>query len=615
MSPTDQVGTGMLVSQRYTSPECVNLAKRWLSQCIKEHPACKPSEQFDVPTRLIDVGSSFEQPRLVETSSCGVGRISFEWLALSHCWGNERPLVTTTTNLQAHQISIEFSSFPKTFQDAILITRSLGIRYLWIDSLCIIQNSKEDWQQESGRMATVYAGAIATIAAMSAKDSRGGCFVPKRCWGEAAFVEVDLGRGGPSSIFVRQRAPDHGLGDGIQPLSDQPLADRAWVQQERVLSTRIFMYSDLELLFECRTAIFCECGRYPYQMKIGHRHGEIGRGTNSHPGDSLGMFRFWNSVVRDYTRRELTYDGDILPAISAVAALVQEKTGDEYLAGLWKSELPVALLWSRDWRPRYHIDEDQFSLLKAQLELPRPLHNAHPILKAVSHRPIGDRAPTWSWASVAGASTTWNGPSIMNLASGHFNELLYPATVVRSVCYPSSSNKTGAVSGGDLELEGHIHEVRLFAHKLSQRTLLHSCQIADLKCGQDHDHADGCLSRNTADWAVLDVPLSPANAASLATLRVWRFLVGFFAPMGADCPTPLMDLSGEHELVSVKEGYATHTTHYFLLLVEKLEPRNVACTLHDQDDTKCYERIGLLGLNSPRGMIYNPGARAKVKIT
>jgi hypothetical protein len=120
-----------------------------------------------LPVRVIDVGLLGESSIFLHVSRGQRG----QWLTLSHCWGKEVPTRTTMTNIGKISHTLEISSLPPTFQDAILITRKLGYRYLLIDSLCIVQDSSHDWQRESVKMSEVYSNAVLCIAASAATDS------------------------------------------------------------------------------------------------------------------------------------------------------------------------------------------------------------------------------------------------------------------------------------------------------------------------------------------------------------------------------------------------------------------------------------------------------------
>jgi hypothetical protein len=158
------------VSLPPASGDCFQTASNWLEACLLQHPDCITGGDSSklLPTRVIDVGrpGGSQTPFLCNT----VGR-SGQWAALSHYWGGTEPLRSTSAKMKNHEESLPMGILPPLFRDAVLITRRLNYRYLWIDSLCIIQNSKSDWQIESAEMGYIYRNAVFTIAAEAAADS------------------------------------------------------------------------------------------------------------------------------------------------------------------------------------------------------------------------------------------------------------------------------------------------------------------------------------------------------------------------------------------------------------------------------------------------------------
>lgn len=149
-----------------------------------------------LPSRLLQVGTDISaEVRLVENLS-----VSGQYMTLSYCWGSSRPLTTTRGTLQQRKTKIALEDLPKTFRDAVHITRRLGIPYLWIDSLCIIQDELQDWEVESSKMAGIYSGSYLNLAAMSSVDSRGGC-VPER---EPRYIEIKRNGSRPYSVFAAE---------------------------------------------------------------------------------------------------------------------------------------------------------------------------------------------------------------------------------------------------------------------------------------------------------------------------------------------------------------------------------------------------------------------------
>ncbi len=146
------------------SSECIDLASRWLRECLASHQGCNQgvaAGSSSFPKRLVDVGNEDRPPRLVIPPVGSSG----QYVALSHCWGGRQPLTTKTSTLAERQNAIPLPTMPLTFQHAVHVTRRLGFRYLWIDSLCIIQDSTSDWEEQAGQMQHVYEGAVVTIAA------------------------------------------------------------------------------------------------------------------------------------------------------------------------------------------------------------------------------------------------------------------------------------------------------------------------------------------------------------------------------------------------------------------------------------------------------------------
>lgn len=122
------------VSKSSHSDGCLVLAKSWLNDCLRNHPQCEIRMVPELPRRVIDVGNG--RPRLLIAENGARGH----WVALSHCWGKTNTFKTTLKTIESLKSCIEWKELPTTFQHAILVTRALGVQYLWIDSLCIIQD-------------------------------------------------------------------------------------------------------------------------------------------------------------------------------------------------------------------------------------------------------------------------------------------------------------------------------------------------------------------------------------------------------------------------------------------------------------------------------------------
>jgi hypothetical protein len=121
----------------------------FVKNCVEKHGGlCRESSDTKLPLRVIDVGdlSSRNKPN-DSVKLCETHEETGKYVCLSHCWGNAQLVKTLTNNIEGMKRGIALASLPKTFQDAVLMTRRLGIRYLWIDSLCIIQDDGDDWDR------------------------------------------------------------------------------------------------------------------------------------------------------------------------------------------------------------------------------------------------------------------------------------------------------------------------------------------------------------------------------------------------------------------------------------------------------------------------------------
>jgi Heterokaryon incompatibility protein (HET) len=332
---------------------------RWALNCVRKCSSthkCEFLANTLLPPRVIDIGNP-ERIRL-RNSRGAIGK----YVCLSHCWGKHQPLKTMEANLNAHLHAIPPRSIPKMYQDAIQVTRLLGIRYLWIDSLCIVQDSTDDWNEQSALMWSIYANCYLAIAATSAKDATEGFLGLK----ERHSLEI---RGKTTN-----NAPYRFLGLAMyhHPTSSQtldggsrwPLLGRGWVLQERLLAPRVMHFTSDEVLWECQERCMCQCGGFNESIK--QRFSSV----NSELGHDY-LVASWHDVVSTYSALKLTRDNDKLPAISGLSRrmMFERRLGTKYLAGLWEDSIEMDLLWinlAQDTQPK----------------------------------PLDWRAPSWSWASI-----------------------------------------------------------------------------------------------------------------------------------------------------------------------------------------------------------------------
>ena len=217
------------------------------------------SRKSGLPTRLIDVDTT-DSPtiRLLETKPDDEdGRTAFRYIALSHRWGRPTPskpaFCTTMHNRTAHMSGIEMGTLPPTFRDAVIVTRALGVRYLWIDSICIIQGEGGDFGSESKRMEAVFSGAYCVIASTCAEGQWDGFLGRTRP--PRNYVEYPPTRGlnGGSPFYVCQYIDDFN-GEVLEA----DMNKRGWVLQERALARRTIYFADRQSYFECGGGVRCE---------------------------------------------------------------------------------------------------------------------------------------------------------------------------------------------------------------------------------------------------------------------------------------------------------------------------------------------------------------------
>lgn len=232
-----------------------DLAKEWLKDCDESHAGCQVQLVHRLPTRLIDVGTS-QDPilRLVETQHEVVH--GTRYIALSHPWGDTNAYETFVTlrndeskaghDIARFKVSIPYNELPKTFKHAVDSARNLNIRYLWIDSICIIQGNDGDFPEEAKKMEDVYSGAYCVIAASRAIDQRDG-FLGARP--PRQYVTFQ-----PEKPFYVCRTIDHFNDDVIMG----PLNQRGWVLQERALARRTMYFTKNQTYFECGNGVRCE---------------------------------------------------------------------------------------------------------------------------------------------------------------------------------------------------------------------------------------------------------------------------------------------------------------------------------------------------------------------
>ncbi|KAF5601951.1 heterokaryon incompatibility protein [Fusarium subglutinans] len=296
------------------------LMRHWISQCKQKH-LDRGLRTGDAglwfPTRLLDLGhlESINTPRLIETAT---NLPKGPYLTLSHCWGKKQLICATKQNLQSLYSGVY--NLPQTFQDAIAATRDLGYRYLWIDSLCIVQNDHEDWAREAALMHRVYTEADCNLAAAASRDSSGGLFFKRQeLYGQYVVRSV---RGDVIDLF----ADEHIF---LKEVERSPLQTRVWVYQEWMMSKRTIHFAKSQVFWECDHHCACkvfpdglpDCirphGKAKFAEDLGIARCLLSRDMNARVGPD--PFQLWSGLVSHYTSRDMTKSDDRLPALSGIA--------------------------------------------------------------------------------------------------------------------------------------------------------------------------------------------------------------------------------------------------------------------------------------------------------
>ncbi|KAM7199742.1 Heterokaryon incompatibility protein (HET) domain containing protein [Naviculisporaceae sp. PSN 640] len=405
-------------------------AETWIQAC-KTHASCSPSGVFR-PTRLVDVGDP-QHPRLIISAQEIKHGAQVPYMALSYVWGPKQDYVLTQARLSDMCKGLDSTRLPPTLSDAMAAASQLGFRYLWIDALCIMQDSVQDKALELPRMADTYKESELTLIVASAAGAGEGFLKP------------------PSSETPRfllgpfQVDSESGLEFGYRlpyKASADPISSRAWTLQERVLSRRLLVFSSSGVMWMCRED-FVNPGAAPdagppYQTfldpYLSEEHQTIDATHQDKDDRAEAQIReTWTAIRADYTEMDLSYCSDRLPAISALAAEIGRKTGWTYLAGMWKENLFSEL----HWRCMKHNQLRERMTLK-----PNKVKEA------------GYLAPSWSWASV-GIGTVVDSEDDRNdrqVFDGFSILECHVDTVDPRFAY-------GPVTGGFLEVEGKVVEL------------------------------------------------------------------------------------------------------------------------------------------------------------
>ncbi|KAH6688442.1 heterokaryon incompatibility protein-domain-containing protein [Plectosphaerella plurivora] len=398
------------------SDAALRLAAQWVDKCRQNHASCRRGavQQVKVPTRLVkvtDAGSFAGKVVIISTGKEGLGitpSIDSRYATLSHRWTPNNPHTLTTKNLdELTTKGLRVSDLSKTFAEACITTHKMGLKYIWIDSLCILQDSGADKAVEIPLMGDYYENAELNIAA--ATEAIGGL------WREREGLATEPMRLPIAIVLPDDRGTRRYMLDIAPALQYEwsHLDSRGWILQERLFPLRTLFFDPYWISFDCAEMVASEncpggilkralsaddtrrlatafgSSKRDYSLsttggairRIGHtpvtqQKAQLGKTVSITPTDRQQLYRLWFRVVSDFTRRSLTFESDRLPAISALAERLSAITKDDtYIAGIWKNELLRGLEWQ--------------------------IYGGGPMRKGITRAlPSEARAPSWSWASL-----------------------------------------------------------------------------------------------------------------------------------------------------------------------------------------------------------------------
>jgi Heterokaryon incompatibility protein (HET) len=377
---------GRIISRKPGEDESLSKVRRWVHKCDEKHEQCKVfSAEAPLPSRVLNI----ESKPTVHVTNGEHGH----YIALSYCWGEngKNTLLTSSSFTDFTSTGIDLDALPRTIQDAIIVTKTLGIKYIWIDALCIIQQEPDlkDFIIEAPKMAEYYSNAYLTLIVGSAHSCTDG-FLQERSPLAAPPCEI---------AYNRIHAPDPDsssdnkdeLGSVYLSLSSPKamghITTRAWTYQELFLSSRYVVYGASQLSFRCPQYEAYENGDFRAVASLdADWSSSIVAPPSLHdvlacsdaPRAMDYAYKKWYASISAYTGRDMTNEADKLAAIAGVAKLVQKAVRCKYLYGLWENDLVRGLLW----------------------RVPRPW--ASPPSRRAPVKRVLRRAPSWSWASIDG---------------------------------------------------------------------------------------------------------------------------------------------------------------------------------------------------------------------
>jgi len=388
------------------------LTRTWLNECNQTHPFCKSPSQDTLPLRVVEIDweEAKHEPTVRLTNTTGES----PYAALSYCWGDSSCIEEIKLKNETHRDWLEripFSRLPKTLQDGIITTWKLGLRFLWIDCLCIAQDNDTEKATEIAKMPQIYRGAYITISAARSKSSD-----------EGFLHDIQVPSINATIFKMAYACPNGRLGtillfhDSV-PQMKEPIDTRGWTLQEYLLSPRLLTYGIHGFRFNCRNGERFDDGAAAERTLSAGNNRKLALLRELPECFEIAREK-WSQILVEYSNRTLSNPEDRLLAISGIANYYSEIVKDEYLAGIWRRDLPAGLMWENTGR---------------QLQ-----------------RPLGSRAPSWSWAAIDGPVQTFRQSLFVD---PHLSIISHAIQLVEPTA------PFGAILSGHLTLKGLLRKV------------------------------------------------------------------------------------------------------------------------------------------------------------
>ncbi|OAG13178.1 HET-domain-containing protein, partial [Paraphaeosphaeria sporulosa] len=330
------------------------MIRYWLQQCVDNHIECGRGLDNVKPTRLLDLAAPLgdQDIRLVLTEDIG----EQPYATLSYRWGTVSGVNLMKSNYETFRTRIVLGTLPRSVQEAVRVCRGLSVRYLWVDALCIIQESGADLAREIAQMGSIYAGSLVTVAAANSTHHESG-FIRERY---PLRREDCIISGTDQEIIFSHELQYDNLNKHLMTLQKSKLNERGWVYQERMLSPRTVHFTAEEVIWECRELCQCYQCAGTSSARVGsssshvknafiHLHGLSNPATRDEKFPTV-----WSSILSAYTSTMLSNADDRLSALAGIAQFAIEKLDYNASYGLWLHGFLENLLW---WvKPRQTAD-------------------------------------------------------------------------------------------------------------------------------------------------------------------------------------------------------------------------------------------------------------------